>query len=258
MAKAGIGLTVALDSIGEQITTPRMRTICTMLKRDVEGGRQFSEALQRFPRVFSPLYINMVRASEMAGSFGHMLERITDYLSQQMETKRQVTGAMVYPIIIVILALLTTVFMLTFVLPRFMVLFAGKEEILPLPTKMLMAMSASLCHYWFVYLVVAAASITGTILFIRTDRRPQFLGPGETEDPDPLETVPRAVPVAGPQDDGRTGERRRAGPRHDRHHGRGLGQRPLRADLEPGAPGGAQGPAYRADAWRRAPTSRRA
>ncbi len=174
MSKAGIGVTVALDSIGEQITAPRMRTICDMLKRDVEAGRQFSEALQRFPRVFSPLYINMVRASEMAGSFGHMLERITEYQTQQMETKRQVIGAMVYPIIIVCMAIMTTVFMLTFVLPRFMVLFAGKEEILPLPTKMLMAMSASMCGYWFVYLGVVAAAATGIILFIRTETGRQY------------------------------------------------------------------------------------
>jgi type IV pilus assembly protein PilC len=174
MAKAGIGLTVALDSIAEQTTAPRMRTVVEMLKRDVEAGRQFSEALQRYPRVFTPLYINMVRASEMAGSFGHMLERITEYLSQQMETKRQVKGAMVYPVIIVCLAMLTTIFMLTFVLPRFMVLFAGKEEILPLPTKILMAMSASMCGYWFVYLAVAAAATTGTVMFIRTERGRNF------------------------------------------------------------------------------------
>jgi type IV pilus assembly protein PilC len=168
MAKAGIGLTVALESIGEQVGTPRMRLITEMLKRDVEGGRQFSEALQRFPKVFSPLYINMVRASEMAGSFGHMLERIGEYLDQQMDTRRQVKGAMIYPIIIVILAVITTIFMLTFVLPRFMVLFAGHEDILPLPTKILLAMSASLCGYWYLY-VVTVVGLAGTaIWYVRT------------------------------------------------------------------------------------------
>jgi type IV pilus assembly protein PilC len=169
MAKAGIGLTVALESIGEQVNTPRMKLITDMLKRDVEGGRQFSEALQRFPKVFSPLYINMVRASEMAGSFGHMLERITEYLDQQMETKRQVKGAMIYPIIIVTLAIITTVFMLTFVLPRFMVLFAGHEDILPMPTKILLFLSASMCGYWYVYLVTVVGLTAGTISFVRTE-----------------------------------------------------------------------------------------
>lgn len=174
MAKAGIGLTTALESIGEQCKSPKMAQCILALKRDVESGRQFSEALQRFPKVFSPLYVNMVRASELSGSFGHMLERIGDYLTQQMETRRQVKGAMIYPVIILLLAIVTTIFMLTFVLPRFMVLFKGKEDILPLPTKMLMAMSASLCGYWFVYIVVAGALVGTFIYSLRTPKGKQF------------------------------------------------------------------------------------
>jgi type IV pilus assembly protein PilC len=169
MSKAGIGLTAALESITDQLKNPRMQTVTRALKRDVEAGCQFSETLQRFPRVFSLLYVNMVRASELSGTFGHMLGRIADYLTQQAATKRQVTGAMVYPAIIVIMAIVTTIFMLTFVLPQFMVLFEGKEDILPLPTKMLMAMSASLTGYWFVYILVIGAFVGGFIYFIRTD-----------------------------------------------------------------------------------------
>ena len=169
MSKAGIGLTTALENISDQIVNPRMRTVVNTLKRDVESGRQFSEALQRFPKIFSVLYLNMVRASELAGTFGHMLSRINDYLTQQAATRRQVIGAMIYPFIIVVLAITTTVFMLTFVLPQFMVLFEGKEDILPLPTKMLMAMSASLRGYWYLYLLVVGGGIGGFIYFIRTD-----------------------------------------------------------------------------------------
>ncbi len=169
MSKAGIGLTAALESISEQLKNPRMQTVVRTLKRDVEAGRQFSEAIQRFPGVFSLLYTNMVRASELSGTFGHMLGRIGEYLTQQAQTKRQVTGAMIYPFIIVVMAILTTVFMLTFVLPQFMVLFEGKEEILPLPTKILMAMSASLCRFWYLYVLGAGAAVGGFIYFIRTD-----------------------------------------------------------------------------------------
>ncbi len=169
MSKAGIGLTTALESIGDQIVNPRMNTVVRTLKRDVEAGQQFSEAIQRFPKVFSVLYVNMVRASELAGTFGHMLSRVKDYLTQQAQTKRQVVGAMIYPFIIVLLAVATTVFMLTFILPQFMVLFAGKEEILPMPTKMLMAMSTSLRHYWYLYIVVMGGATGGLFYFIRTD-----------------------------------------------------------------------------------------
>ncbi len=169
MAKAGIGLTSALEGIGDQTTNPKMQAVVNTLKRDVEAGRQFSESLQRFPKVFSLLYVNMVKASELSGSFAHMLERISTYLAQQVETRRQVVGAMIYPIIIVCMAVLTTIFMLTFVLPRFMVLFQGKEHILPLPTKMLMAMSASLCNWWFLYLIGGAGVGVGGYFLVRTD-----------------------------------------------------------------------------------------
>jgi type II secretory pathway component PulF len=169
MAKAGIGLTTALDSIGEQITTKGMGNVVRNLKHDVEAGRQFSEALQRFPKVFSVLYVNMVRASELTGSFGHMLERITEYLTQQAETKRQVIGAMVYPLIIVSMAITTTVFMLVFVLPRFMVLFKGREDILPMPTKILMAASASLTGFWYLYVLAAIGFAVGAHYFLKTD-----------------------------------------------------------------------------------------
>jgi len=169
MSKAGIGLTIALESIADQIVNPRMNTVVRTLKRDVESGRRFSEAIQRFPKVFSVLYINMVRASELAGTFGHMLSRINDYLTQQAQTRRQVVGAMIYPFIIVVLAVATTVFMLTFILPQFMILFEGKEDILPMPTKMLMAMSASLRHYWYLYIVAVGGGTGGLFYFIRTD-----------------------------------------------------------------------------------------
>jgi len=169
MSKAGIGLTSALESIGGQLKNPRMQTVVRTLKRDIEAGRQFSEAVQRFPKVFSLLYMNMVRASELSGTFGHMLGRVAEYLTQQAQTKRQVTGAMVYPVIIVIMAIVTTIFMLTFVLPQFMVLFEGKEDILPLPTKMLMAMSASLTGFWYVYILLGGALAGGFIYFIRTE-----------------------------------------------------------------------------------------
>ena len=169
MAKAGIGLTTALDSIGEQITTKGMGNVVRTLKHDVEAGRQFSEALQRFPKVFSVLYVNMVRASELTGSFGHMLERITEYLTQQAETKRQVIGAMVYPLIIVSMAITTTIFMLVFVLPRFMVLFQGREDILPMPTKILMAASASMTGFWYLYLLAGIGATVGATYFVRTE-----------------------------------------------------------------------------------------
>ena len=134
MIRAGISIRAAIEGIADQAENPKFKAILVQMKKDVESGKQFSDALMRYPKVFSPLYINMVKASELSGGFSKMLDRIATYLQQQIETRSQVVGAMIYPGIIGTMAIGTTIFLLTFVLPRFMVIFKGKEAALPAPT----------------------------------------------------------------------------------------------------------------------------
>ena len=168
MIKAGINIRNAIEGVSEQIENPKFKKVIEQIKHDVEAGMPFSEALSRHPKVFSPLYVNMVRASELSGQFGHMLERIADYQSQQLETRSMVRGAMIYPIIIGVMAVATTIFLLTFVLPRFTELFAGKEALLPKPTLMLMALSKFLRTYWYVVAGGAGVLIAGFVYAIST------------------------------------------------------------------------------------------
>jgi type IV pilus assembly protein PilC len=169
MIRAGISIRAAIEGISEQVENPKFKKMLAQMKKDVEGGKQFSDALMRYPKYFSPLYINMVKASELSGGFSKMLDRIADYLAQQIETMSMVRGAMIYPGIIGTMAIGTTIFLLTFVLPRFMVIFKGKEAALPLPTKMLLALSAFMVSYWYVLLAAAIAAIWGFVLALRTD-----------------------------------------------------------------------------------------
>jgi type IV pilus assembly protein PilC len=169
MIRAGISLRAAIEGIAEQVQNPKFKQMLVQIKKDVEGGRQFSEALMRYPKHFSPLYINMVKASELSGGFSRMLDRIAGYLSQQIETASMVKGAMIYPGIIGTLAVGTTVFLLTFVLPRFLVIFKGKEAALPAPTKLLMALSNFMVNYWYVLLIGLIVAAWGIVLMLRTD-----------------------------------------------------------------------------------------
>ena len=168
MIKAGISIRAAVEGIGDQIENPKFKKMVWQIRQDVEAGKPFSDALARYPKCFSPLYVNMVRASEMSGNFGRMLERIAGYLRQQVETKAMVRGAMVYPVIIGVMAVVTTIFLLTFVLPKFTTLFAGKESILPAPTKVLLAISDFLRHYYYVVAGGALVGAVGVVFFIRT------------------------------------------------------------------------------------------
>jgi type IV pilus assembly protein PilC len=169
MIRAGISVRAAIEGIGEQVTHPHFKSMLMQMRKDIENGLSFSDALARYPKSFSPLYVNMVKASEMSGGFPSMLDRIAGYLNQQLETRALILGAMTYPAIIAMMAIATTIFLLMFVLPRFLVLFAGREAALPVSTKMLMAMSAFLVSYWPVVLVSVSAGIWGLAWFVRTD-----------------------------------------------------------------------------------------
>ena len=170
MVKAGINMRHAIGTIGQQVENTKFRRIIEEIKADVESGQPFSAALARHPKCFSTLYINMVRASELSGNFAHMLKRISQYLDQQIETRSMVRGAMIYPAIIAFMAVTATVFLLTFVLPKFTMLFAGKEALLPTPTLILMAMSDYMINSWYVLLAGVGALATGFAYGIKHPR----------------------------------------------------------------------------------------
>jgi type IV pilus assembly protein PilC len=169
MIRAGISIRSALEGIAEQVANAKFKRILMQIKGDVESGRQFSEAIARHPKLFGPLYVSMVRASEMSGSFGRMLDRIANYLAQEAETRRMVVGASIYPGIIALMAIGTTVFLLTFVLPSFAGVFKGKEEALPGPTIFLLGLSKFMIEYWWLILAAVGATAFAFISFIRTD-----------------------------------------------------------------------------------------
>ncbi len=170
MVRAGISLRAALEGIADQQENPKFQKMLRQIQADVESGKPFSQALQRYPKKFGPLYVNMVRASELSGGFSKMLDRIAGYLTQQIETVQQVRGAMIYPGIIGGLACSVTIFLLTFVLPRFTVMFEGKEAVLPLPTKFLLALSDFMINQWYILVGALVVGVWGTMIGLKTDK----------------------------------------------------------------------------------------
>ena len=169
MVRAGINLRMALDGIADQVKNARFRRIILQIRADIEAGKSFSEAISRYPKLFNPLYVNMVKASEMSGSFAKMLDRIAAFIAQQLETRKMVVGASVYPGMIATMAIGVTVFLLTFVLPRFATVFAGKEEILPAPTKMLLGLSEWMVNNWILLVGMAVLAIIGLLATLKTN-----------------------------------------------------------------------------------------
>lgn len=159
MIRAGISLRAALEGIAEQTENAKFKQILFQIKQDVESGKPFSESLNKHPKLFGALYVNMVRASEMSGSFSHMLDRIAAYLAQQIETRSMVIGAMIYPGVIAGMAISVTIFLLTFVLPRFAAVFEGKEAAMPMPTIVLMSLSQFMVVWWWAVVLAIIALV---------------------------------------------------------------------------------------------------
>ncbi|MCX5688488.1 MAG: type II secretion system F family protein, partial [Planctomycetota bacterium] len=168
MIRAGINLRAALEGIADQTQHSGFKRVLDQLRSDVESGQPFSAALAKHPKLFNPLYLNMVKASEMSGGFSRMLDRIAGYIGQQIETRKMVVGAAIYPAIIGTLAVGVTVFLLTFVLPKFASVFEGKEHVLPWATKFLMGLSAFIVKSWYLILLGAASIGGGIFAFTRT------------------------------------------------------------------------------------------
>ena len=168
MVRAGISIQDTLESISQQLENKKFAAVVSDLQKRIENGESLSQALAAHPDVFNNLYVNMVAAAEISGSLSKMLDKLAEYLDQENETRSQVKGAMVYPIIIAVMAISVTIFLLCFVLPRFAKIFAGHENMLPAPTKILIASSSFLRGFWFVILPALGGAVGGFMFFVST------------------------------------------------------------------------------------------
>ena len=165
MLEIGTPLKNALAAIRKQTKNDAFKRVIHTMVQDVEGGRQLSEAMQRHPRVFNSVFISMVKAGETGGFLHEILLRIVEMQEKRQVLLTQIRSALTYPIFLCILGFVVVVFVLVGVLPKFTAVFAGKEHILPLTTRFLMALSASLRGYWWVYLMGCTGSVIGLKLF---------------------------------------------------------------------------------------------
>ena len=175
MVDTGITLSVAMENIAAQEENKTLKKVLLDLKERVEGGEDFSAALSRYTKYFDKTYVSLIKASEHTGTLGTMLESIADYLRKQLETRQKVMASMAYPGIMLTLAVGVTIFMLTYVLPKFTPMFNRKGMKLPIATKVLMAASDSLLNYWYLWIIGIVALILAYVFGKRTEAGRKFL-----------------------------------------------------------------------------------
>ncbi|HEY2956230.1 MAG TPA: type II secretion system F family protein [Candidatus Eisenbacteria bacterium] len=153
MISAGLPLVQCLDILAKQSSKPSFGRVIADVTREVESGSTLSDALGKHKNVYDDLFRNMVAAGEAGGVLDEILMRLATYIEKADALKRKVQSAMVYPAVVLTVALGATAFMLIFIIPTFAKMFSDFGGELPLPTKIVLVLSAGLQHFWWVGLL---------------------------------------------------------------------------------------------------------
>ena len=156
---AGIPLVDALVALIDQVENPRLKSIWADVKQRVNEGLGFGDALGAHPRVFTGLYTNMVRAGESSGALDVVLVRLADFTEAQAELRSKLSGTMVYPALMTVISALVVAILMAVVVPKIAVLFASQKAALPLPTRLLLAISHAFERFW----ALMAAALVGVV-----------------------------------------------------------------------------------------------
>jgi type IV pilus assembly protein PilC len=171
MINAGLPLVQCLDILSKQTEKENFRQVIGQVTREVEAGNTLAESLARKEnqRVFDELYVNMVEAGEAGGILDDILQRLATFIEKAEALKRKIKGAMVYPAVVMTVAVLACAFMLIFIIPTFAKMFTGFGAELPLPTKIVMGLSSFLRSFWWAILGVMGALAFGIQRYYRTE-----------------------------------------------------------------------------------------
>lgn len=167
MLKAGLSLSRALAILSKQTRHKRFQKILTQIKESVESGKSFAESLS-FQKIFTPLYVNMVKVGELGGNLGEVLDLLALQMIKAHSLRGKVKGAMIYPTIVFLAMIGVGVAMMIFVIPKLVDIFEGFEVELPLATRMLIAITNFFNFYWYLFLVGAIVLGFGMRWFLAT------------------------------------------------------------------------------------------
>ena len=165
LLEAGITIAKALDILHGQTQNKRLKKIILDIRDFCVSGNPLSDALSRHPRVFSNLYVSMVRSGETGGMLDSILKRLSDFNEKQLDIQTKIRTALAYPILMTVVGFTTIIILITFVMPKMTVMFSDFGQALPLPTLILLGISGIIQNYWLI-LILFLAGITMTIMKI--------------------------------------------------------------------------------------------
>lgn len=169
MLETGVPLSEALDAFRQQMDRAEFRQVLEVLCDEVEGGEPLSVAMEKWPRVFPNMMVSLMKASEASGMLASMLGRVGDYLSKERKTVKQIKAALSYPIFMMVSGVAITIFLVSFVLPRFARIYEQRQATLPTPTRVLLGLSDFVTTQYMIYLPILLGVLLVTIVWLRRD-----------------------------------------------------------------------------------------
>lgn len=164
---AGIPLVPALGTIGEQSGNATLKRVLAEVKGAVNEGSTLTVALAEHPKMFTPLFVNMVRAGEASGSLDIVLARLADFSEKEAALRNRLRAALIYPIFMAVIGVAVLVFLLTAIVPTITEVFTDLDRLLPLPTRLLIELSDLLRSFWWLLLLVLLLAAAGVRSLLR-------------------------------------------------------------------------------------------
>jgi len=158
LLRAGLPLDRALETLISLAPTPPVARLLQTIRDDVRGGKALSQALDAHRNVFSRFYVNIVRAGEAGGSLGVVLTRLADTMERNKDLRESVKSALIYPTLLIGVAITSVIVLLIFVVPQFQQTFAQAGKALPLPTQVVIIVGTALRKYWWLMILVVIAT----------------------------------------------------------------------------------------------------
>jgi type IV pilus assembly protein PilC len=169
MIDAGLPLVQCLEILGQQQDNKAFQKVLLQVRQDVEGGLSLAEALRKHPQAFDDLYVNMVAAGEAGGILDTILQRLATYIEKNVKLKSQVRSALIYPVAVVVIAVIVVYVILWKVIPVFATLFEGLGASLPFLTQIIVSMSRFIGNFWWLIFLVIAGSIFAIHQYYQTE-----------------------------------------------------------------------------------------
>ena len=169
MIDAGLSVLKCLDILQRQTKDPVLREALAATRHDVNSGASLTEGMAKHPRVFSKLYVNMIRSAEAGGILDHVLDRLATFMENEQEMRQKIRSAMMYPMVVLVFATIVMGVMMWWVLPQFAKIFSDMGiEKLPLTTQLMLDFSSLTKQYWYLVLLIIIGLVTGAVLYQRT------------------------------------------------------------------------------------------